>query len=66
MIINRKKAEGLNELNNLLKDVKSRTVVLFTGSTSDGQNWCSDCIKGFFFFSIHFLHSSTFIKNLKL
>ncbi|KAL4003320.1 hypothetical protein ACH3XW_7120 [Acanthocheilonema viteae] len=41
----RKKVEGLNELDELLKDVKCRAVILFTGSKDDGKSWCPDCVR---------------------
>lgn len=54
MVLNQKKAEGLNELNELLKDAKCRTVILFTGSKDNGKSWCPDCVKGFFFIHLSF------------
>ncbi|CAG9532821.1 unnamed protein product [Cercopithifilaria johnstoni] len=45
MIFNQKKVEGFNELNELLKDVKCRAVILFTGSKDNGKSWCPDCVR---------------------
>ncbi|EFO25667.1 hypothetical protein LOAG_02819 [Loa loa] len=45
MVFNRKKTEGLNELNTLLNGLKCRTVILFTGSKDDGKSWCPDCVR---------------------
>nr|CDP93250.1 Bm9224 [Brugia malayi] len=45
MTFNRKKVEGLNELNTLLKDLKCRTVILFSGSKDGGKSWCPDCVQ---------------------
>ncbi|VDM19749.1 unnamed protein product [Wuchereria bancrofti] len=45
MTFNRKRVEGLNELNTLLKDLKCRAVILFSGSKDDGKSWCPDCVQ---------------------
>ncbi|VDK76354.1 unnamed protein product [Litomosoides sigmodontis] len=45
MVFSQMKAEGLNELNELLKDAKCRTVIFFTSSKDDGKSWCPDCVQ---------------------
>uniref|UniRef100_A0A915PWK4 Thioredoxin domain-containing protein 17 n=1 Tax=Setaria digitata TaxID=48799 RepID=A0A915PWK4_9BILA len=43
--MDRKKVEGINELNALLSNIKNRAIILFTSSKEDGKSWCPDCVK---------------------
>uniref|UniRef100_A0A0R3RUL1 Thioredoxin domain-containing protein 17 n=1 Tax=Elaeophora elaphi TaxID=1147741 RepID=A0A0R3RUL1_9BILA len=45
MSLDRRKVEGFDELNELLKDIKCRAVILFSGSKENGQSWCPDCVQ---------------------
>ncbi|VDN44436.1 unnamed protein product [Gongylonema pulchrum] len=44
MVLGKKKVDGFNELNATLKEVKGRTVILFTGSKDGEKSWCPDCV----------------------